>query len=142
MSTQLIINEPPLQVLPTLALELGLKEAIVLQQVHYWLQLPFSRHLIDDNYWVKYSPEQWERQFAFWDQKTLQRAIKNLEKLEVLISMVNHDSDKATYYTIDYWTLDQVTSPSTQSCASSTIPVSKRASNDPIYLSGKMKDDQ
>ena len=33
----LLISEPPLQVLPSLAVKIGLNEAIVLQQIHYWL---------------------------------------------------------------------------------------------------------
>ena len=36
-SSKLLIDEPPLQVLPSLALKIGLNEAIILQQVHYWL---------------------------------------------------------------------------------------------------------
>ena len=65
MTSQLLINEPPLQILPTLAKELGLNEAIVLQQIHYWLNLQFSRCLFDDQYWVRYTSKQWERQFSF-----------------------------------------------------------------------------
>jgi hypothetical protein len=33
--SKLLIDEPPLQVLPTLAVRLGLEEAIFLQQLHY-----------------------------------------------------------------------------------------------------------
>lgn len=126
MNTRLLINEPPLQILPILVQELGLNEAIILQQIHYWLQSPSNRHLIDDYYWVRYIPQQWAEQFSFWDQKTLLHAIKNLEeKLEILISMENHDSDETKYYTIDYWTLEQVTSPPNQANTSSSIPVSE-----------------
>ena len=33
----LLLNENPLIIMPTLAVHIGLNEAIVLQQVHYWL---------------------------------------------------------------------------------------------------------
>ena len=33
----LLLNENPLIVMPTLAAHIGLNEAIILQQVHYWL---------------------------------------------------------------------------------------------------------
>ena len=33
----LLINEPPLQVLPSLAAKIGLDNAIFIQQLHYWL---------------------------------------------------------------------------------------------------------
>ena len=35
--SNLLTQEPPLQVLPSLAVAIGLNEAIVLQQVHYLL---------------------------------------------------------------------------------------------------------
>lgn len=132
MTSQLLINEPPLQVLPTLAKELGLNEAIVLQQIHYWLNLQFSRCLFGGHYWVRYTSKQWERQFSFWDKKTLRRTLKNLERLEVII-VAAHGPKKARYYTIDYGTLDQVASPSgSQSASSLTAPTYEHANFDAI----------
>ena len=142
MTPQLLINEPPIQVSPTLARELGLNGAIVLQQVHYWLNLQFSRCLIEDHYWVRYTPEHWERQFSFWDPKTLQRAIHQLEKLEILVSWVDNGSDETTYYTIDYSTLNKVTFSSDEG-AEGTLshPTYDHANFDAINC-GKCKKDQ
>jgi len=36
--SKLLIDEYPLQVLPSLAVIYGLNEAIILQQVHYWIK--------------------------------------------------------------------------------------------------------
>lgn len=36
--SKLLIEEPPLQVLPSLAVTIGLNEAIIIQQIHYWLR--------------------------------------------------------------------------------------------------------
>lgn len=36
--SKLLIDDYPIQVLPKLAKEIGLNEAIFLQQVHYWLK--------------------------------------------------------------------------------------------------------
>jgi len=133
MTSQLLIHESPLQVFPTLAREIGLNEAIVLQQIHYWLNLEFSRSLIYEHYWVRYIPEQWERQFSFWDKKTLHRAINTLEKLEMLVSIETEDSGKAKYYAIDYGTLSQVTSGfEPESTASSSTPSHDHANFDAI----------
>jgi hypothetical protein len=133
MTSQLLINEPPIQVLPALARAVGLNEAIVLQHIHYWLNLQFSRHLFDDRYWVRYAPKQWEQQFSFWDKKTLHRALNNLGRLEVVISLEADDSKQATYYTIDYRTLGQVTSGSqSQSADSSSTPTHDHANFDAI----------
>ena len=46
----LLISEPPLQVLPSLAVKIGLNEAIILQQVHYWLLK--SNNIRDGYKWV------------------------------------------------------------------------------------------
>lgn len=110
MTSQLLISEPPLQVVPTLANTIGFHESIVLQQIHYWLRLPFSRHLINGNFWVRYTPELWERQFPFWDQKTLRRIIKSLERQEALASYQTRNSGKEKYYTINYRTLTKAVS--------------------------------
>jgi hypothetical protein len=144
MTSQLLINEPPIQVLPALARAVGLNEAIVLQQIHYWLNLQFSRHLSDDRHRVCYSPKQWERQFSFWDKKTLHRAINNLGRLEVVISYeAPDDLKKTTYYTIDYRALGQVTSGSkSQSSASSSMPTYDHANFDAINFDEREGDNR
>ncbi|MDQ1000403.1 hypothetical protein QFZ28_000803 [Neobacillus niacini] len=43
MST-LLINEAPLMIVPSLAVKIGMNEAVVLQQIHYWLSI--SKHKI------------------------------------------------------------------------------------------------
>lgn len=40
MKRSLLIEEPPLQILPSLAAAIGLNEAIVLQQLYWLLQQP------------------------------------------------------------------------------------------------------
>lgn len=143
MTSQLLINEPPIQVLPTLAREIGLNEAIVLQQLHYWVNLQFSRHLFDDRYWVRYSPKQWEQQFSFWDKKTLHRALNNLGRLEVVTSFEADGSKAATYYTIDYRTLGQVTSGSkSQSADSTSTPTHDHANFNAINFDEREGDKQ
>lgn len=76
--TNLLINEPPLQVLPSLALEIGLNEAIVLQQVHYWLHI--SRHKYKGKKWFYKTYDEWLDEFPFWSKNTVVRAINSLEK--------------------------------------------------------------
>ncbi|UYB50206.1 hypothetical protein OCI51_26350 (plasmid) [Lysinibacillus capsici] len=86
----LLINEPPLQVLPSLAIQIGLNEAIIIQQVHYWLLL--SKNERDGFKWVYKKYEDWEEEFPFWSNSTIRRSIRNLEKkgsLSHLISTTN-----------------------------------------------------
>ena len=84
--SKLIINEHPLMVLPTLAATIGLNEAIILQQIHYWLDPRINTNYINDSYWVYNTYHQWSKQFPFWSEITIRRTIKNLEKLDLLIS--------------------------------------------------------
>ena len=132
MTSQFLINEPPLQVLPTLAREIGLNEAVVLQQIHYWLNLQFSRHLLNNRYWVRYTPKQWERQFSFWDKKTLHRALNRLERLELVI-VETREPSKVKYYTINYRMLGRATPLfKTQRALSSSTPTYEHANFDAI----------
>ena len=108
MASQLIINDPPLLVPPSLAQKIGLNEAIILQQVHYWLNPKFNKNYHEDRYWVWNTYEQWQQQFPFWCEKTISRTIANLEKLNLLDSFMTRDFRKHKYYTINYQKLDQL----------------------------------
>ncbi|WP_225415040.1 hypothetical protein [Limosilactobacillus reuteri] len=99
----LLISEPPLQVLPTLARLIGLNEAIILQQVHYWLQR--SNNVRDGYRWVYNSYPEWYEQMPLWKSETTMRtAFKNLEKKGLLIT-ANYNKakfDKTKWYRINY----------------------------------------
>ena len=110
MASQLLINEPPLQVLPTLAQLIGLNKAIVLQQVHYWLNPQFNKNWFEEKYWVFNTFEQWQKQFPFWSERTIQRITANLEEEGLLITFITPGFQKTKYYTIDYDRLNQVSS--------------------------------
>lgn len=99
----LLIQEPPLQVLPSLAVRIGLNEALVLQQLHYWL----LRSPHDDNgeRWIYNTYDQWTDQFPFWSERTLRRIFGSLEGQGVVSSRqnMNRDSrDRTKWYTINY----------------------------------------
>jgi hypothetical protein len=107
MSSSLLIDEPPLQVQPTLAVLIGLNEAIFLQQVHYWLNPRFNQNLIEGRRWVHNTLPQWQKQFPFWGEKTLRRTIVNLEDLGVLESYVKRNTFRKTkFYSINYDVLE------------------------------------
>src|SRR4051794_41087150 len=67
---KLLINEPPLQVLPTLAKLIGLNAAIALQQVHYRLS---GWGELDDagRPWINCTVAEWQaKDFTFWSERT------------------------------------------------------------------------
>lgn len=101
--TNLLINEPPLQVLPSLAAKIGLNEAIILQQIHYWLRI--SKNIRDGFTWVYKSYPEWKDEFPFWSESTIKRTITSLEKQEVIISTSKYNKmkiDRTKWYRINY----------------------------------------
>lgn len=108
----LLIHEPPLQVLPSLAVAIGLNEAIILQQVHYWLK--HSQHVVDGTPWVYNSYSQWQEQFPFFSAITIKRTIINMERIGVLQSTAKLNRskmDKTKWYTINYECLNNLCQP-------------------------------
>jgi DNA-binding PadR family transcriptional regulator len=113
--SKLLIEESPLQVLPTLATAIGLNEAIVLQQIHYWLKsyqhTRSKAHHRKGRWWVYNTYEQWQADnFPFWSTSTIRRAINELEKRGLLIGeqLERHDWQRRKWYTIDYKKLDEL----------------------------------
>lgn len=114
MSNQeLLISEPPLQVLPTLAAEIGINEAVILQQLHYWLHK--SKNIVDGYKWVYNSIPEWHKQF-FWikSETTIKKCFADLEKRGLLIA-ANYNKakfDRTKWYRIDYDALEHLSRPS------------------------------
>jgi len=80
---KLLLNEPPLIILPTLATILGLNEAIFLQQLYYWLEK--SATYFDNRKWIYKSIKEWEQEFPFWSNSTIKRTISSLKKRKILL---------------------------------------------------------
>ncbi len=62
-------------------MKIGLNEAIVLQQLHYWLRDTGSGMECDGVRWIYNTTEQWLEQFPFWSESTLKRAFASLKAL-------------------------------------------------------------
>lgn len=110
----LLIEEPPLQVLPSLAKSIGLNEAIVLQQIHYWLRK--SNNVKDSHKWIYNSMTNWQKQFSFWSLPTVKRVFSSLEKQGLLIT-ANYNKagfDKTKWYRINYEKLQHMIQRSDQ----------------------------
>lgn len=104
----LLIDDYPILVLPKLATEIGLNEAIILQQMHYWINK--SNHIHDNKRWIYNSYKEWEQHFPFWSNATIRRTISSLEKQElVLVGNYNKAGfDKTKWYSINYSKLEGV----------------------------------
>ena len=108
----ILYNKRPLIVNPELASLIGLNEAIIIQQIHYWLEncKKNGSNYHDGHYWVYNTYNQWHEQFPFWNVDTIRRAIKKLEKSGLLITG-NYNKlalDKTKWYTINYSKIDEL----------------------------------
>ena len=84
-------------IIPNLATKIGLKESIVLSQLHYWLGK-------SDNDWVYNSYGKWKEQFPYWSISKIKRIFTSLEKNGYIIAKRLNPCkyDRTKYYTIDY----------------------------------------
>ena len=100
--SKLLIQSEPLQVLPELAAQIGLNEAIVLQQIHFWLQK--SKHEHDGRRWIYNTFSEWQAQFPFWSERTLQRIVAQLVHLGLVVVHKFNESnwDRTNWYAIEY----------------------------------------
>lgn len=108
MASKLLINEPPLQVLPTLAENVGIVEAIILQQIQYWLIT--SKEIKRGRKWTYNTYAEWQKQLKFCSDSTIKRAIRKLEKMGLVESATFNKSrsDRTKWYTINYKKVDSL----------------------------------
>ena len=104
---KLLIDDRPIQVLPKLAEEVGLNEAIFLQQLHYWLNSKSAKYIEGHN-WIYNTYKNWENNFPFWSNATIRRTIKSCEEQElILVSNFNRKGfDKTKWYSVNYVTIE------------------------------------
>lgn len=104
------MGEYPLMVYPSLAVQIGLNEALVLQKIHFWTNDGRGKEK-DGHIWVYNSYKQWKTDnFPFWHERTIQRIIENLEENDLLISdnFNKKSTDRTKWYRINYDKLDEL----------------------------------
>lgn len=122
-TSYLLFDGKPLIIRPELACRIGLNEAIVLQQVHYWLEIKkdmFKGKKLENEHtyrngmlWTYNTYEEWQVEFPFWSTRTIQRVFKSLEDMGILLStneFNKRSTDKTKWYSIDYNRLDEIKS--------------------------------
>ena len=107
--SNLLLDDRPLVIQPKLIELLGdPTEAIILQQIHYWLVKNIN---IKDGYsWVYNSMVDWNKQFPWLSLKTLKRKFKSLEDKGLLITGNYNKAkfDRTKWYRIDYDTFSNL----------------------------------
>ena len=106
-SSVLLINESPLQTLPSLACLVGINGAIILQQMQYWINV--SEHKIEGYAWIYNSYDKWAKQFKWLNLRSVQKHILALERGGFLISKQFRykTRNNTKWYRIDYDRLNE-----------------------------------
>lgn len=102
MKATWLFDEHPLVIDKELAKVIGLNEAVVLQQVNYWLHGKHAKR-IEGRLWTYNSMKKWNEQFPFWGLNTVKRTFSSLEKDGLLIvgNYNKYKFDKTKWYSID-----------------------------------------
>lgn len=103
MNSKLITPESPLLVPPLLAAEIGLNEALILQQIHYYCLI--SKHIKrDGRRWFWKTLNDWNQTLPFLSISTIRRAIANLRDKFKLIDVERHS--QKTWYQANWFTIN------------------------------------
>ena len=110
----ILLNSQPLVLNKELAVILGLNEALILQQVHYWIEINKGkgRNFHEGRYWTYNTIDEWQKEFPFWSNSTIKRAFKRLREMNLIwVDNFNvYQMDRTLWYTIDYEELDKLIS--------------------------------
>lgn len=83
----MIIEEQPMMVLRSLAVAIGLDEALVVQQMYWLLQNEGNGKELNGHRWLYNTYEQWQKTFfPFWSTRTLRRIFDGLEEMRLVES--------------------------------------------------------
>lgn len=113
MNCRLLFNEEPITINRLSANVLGLNEAIVVQQIHYWLNINEKAkiNVYDGHIWTYNTYDVWQKEnFTFWSVKTIQRIFDKLVKLGIVIKG-NYNKkkyDRTLWVTLDYDKLEKL----------------------------------
>ena len=113
MYCKLLYTQEPIVINPVAAEVLGVNEAIIVQQVHYWLNINEKAKInfYNGRYWTYNTYENWQKtNFRFFSERTLKRIFKKLEEKEILIKDNFNKSkyDRTLWITINYEKLDEL----------------------------------
>ena len=126
--SDLIIQETPLVFQPSLALMIGLNEAIVLQTLQYCCNQKKFGKVHDGKRWIYNTLEQWrEFSFPFWTTRTIGEIFRTLETMG-LIESDQLDLKKGSamkYYTVTHSALNILTREKLPHVEESSTPMWK-----------------
>ena len=112
MKASWLYSKHPILVDTDLAVVIGLKEAVVAQQLNYWLHSK-SAKIINGRRWIYNTYEKWQKDsFPFFTIATIRRTFGSLEKQKIVLTGNFNKAgfDKTKWYSIDEERLDELMS--------------------------------
>lgn len=94
----------PIVVKPDVAVAIGLNEAILLQQLAYWLER--SANVKDGQRWVWKTYDDWAEELPFFSLSTIKRIVKKLRQAGLVETSGKYNkmpTDQTLWYTIPGW---------------------------------------
>ena len=115
MECKLLYTKEPIVINPIAAEVLGVNEAIIVQQIHYWLNINEKAKINfhKGKYWTYNTYENWQKtNFRFLSVSTLKRIFKKLVTKGILITDNFNKAkyDRTLWVTINYEKLDELLS--------------------------------
>ena len=115
MESKLLYTKEPIVINPIAAEVLGVNEAIIVQQIHYWLNINEKAKINfhKGKYWTYNTYENWQKtNFRFLSVSTLKRIFKKLVTKGILITDNFNKAkyDRTLWVTINYEKLDELLS--------------------------------
>lgn len=115
MECKLLYTKEPIVINPIAAEVLGVNEAIIVQQIHYWLNINEKAKINfhKEKYWTYNTYENWQKtNFRFLSVSTLKRIFKKLVTKGILITDNFNKAkyDRTLWVTINYEKLDELLS--------------------------------
>ena len=106
--SRFLLDEHPITFHSSLAVAIGVNEAIILQKINLWLNC--KPHNADGRSWIYNSYKSWQEQLPFFSESTIKRALKNLEDKGIIITgnFNKLKMDRTKWYSIDYKKLDEL----------------------------------
>jgi hypothetical protein len=108
LHSRYLLDEYPITFHATLAVAIGINEAILLQKINLWINSKGTE--IDGRKWIYNSYNSWQKQLPFFSEKTIKRAIKNLYDFKILLkgNFNKNNFDHTNWYSIDYEHLEEL----------------------------------
>lgn len=112
--SRLLMKEQPLVVDRTLATLIGLNEALVLQQIEYWVNIKetsdkkgkrtIKENYADGFYWTYNTVEEWSEEFPFWSYDTVKRTLKKLRDNNYVVTGNYNEKayDRTLWYRVNH----------------------------------------